>query len=755
MVDLTPFNEGIEAAKKTIYVYDGDPRDGFANELQSAGYRLDSPIIVGKLQRISDPNDKGKKRTGWYVYHEIDDSQNEGGCIGVGKYGSWRGDEQHTWTSRSVSRMSARERMSYNAQIEQLKAQRELEQQNIWNEAASRAQETYNKFNSANSEFPYLSKKKLINIPESLKYDSEKDCIVLPVYYDGVIVSLQSIYKDGFKRFLTGGRTKGGYYKINGNPSESIYIVEGYATGQSIHDVTGATVYVAFNCNNLYEITSRAKSENPNNKIIIAGDNDFETKDNPGKTKAMQAADGLSVNAIFPPDGKGTDFNDWICLDGADALRDFLTQEPVKAYKKEEKEKEESIAPPAGMMTNVYDFYNTTAGNKQLGFSLQTALAFGSIILGRTYVTDYNNYTSLFLLNIGKSGTGKEHAKTVLEKLLEDTGNGQFVSGDGYSSAGAVFSQLLIKPKHMSIIDEFGRNLESSSNVKGGDHHRREANTKLMEAIGRCHTVMRPQSYSTMTLKKSDAEALNDRIVNNPAITLLGMSTPSTLFKTLGMGAIKDGFVNRFIISISDAERTIRKHKPMIDTPQSIIDWAQKVQARAYDQEHISSEKPNTIEIKFTSEAMKAQEEFQWFCVDKSNKLEKFGMEELPGRSNEMAMRIALICALSRDPMADFIEKCDMEWAIKYVKACLEKTIDKLKVTISSSEYEGHKKEFLTALRDAGDWVRRSHMIKNAPYSAHPKKYIDEILDDLENAELVQSRMSNGAGRPTKEYVAI
>ena len=147
MVDLTPFNEGIEAAKKTIYVYDGDPRDGFANELQSAGYRLDSPIIVGKLQRISDPNDKGKKRTGWYVYHEIDDSQNEGGCIGVGKYGSWRGDDQHTWTSRSVSRMSARERMSYNAQIEQLKAQRELEQQNIWNEAAARAQEIYNKFN--------------------------------------------------------------------------------------------------------------------------------------------------------------------------------------------------------------------------------------------------------------------------------------------------------------------------------------------------------------------------------------------------------------------------------------------------------------------------------------------------------------------------------------------------------------------------------------------------------------------------------
>ena len=55
-------------------------------------------------------------------------------------------------------------------------------------------------------------------------------------------------------------------------------------------------------------------------------------------------------------------------------------------------------------------------------------------------MTNYNNYTSLFLLNIGKSGTGKEHAKTVLEKLLDDTGNGQFVSGDGYSSAGAVFS---------------------------------------------------------------------------------------------------------------------------------------------------------------------------------------------------------------------------------------------------------------------------------------------------------------------------
>ena len=102
-----------------------------------------------------------------------------------------------------------------------------------------------------------------------------------------------------------------------------------------------------------------------------------------------------------------------------------------------------------------------------------------------------------------------------------------------------MFSALLDRPKHLSVIDEFGRYLEAGRDLGKGNTHQREANTKLMESIGRAHSVMRPPTYSTMTLKKKDADEMKARYVHNPAITLLTMTTPDTLFRTWTWARLK------------------------------------------------------------------------------------------------------------------------------------------------------------------------------------------------------------------------
>jgi hypothetical protein len=134
-------------------------------------------------------------------------------------------------------------------------------------------------------------------------------------------------------------------------------------------------------------------------------------------------------------------------------------------------------------------------------------------------------------------------------------------------------------------------------------------------------------------------------------------------------------------------------------------------------------------------------------------------MAEVTGRSNEVAMKISLIAALSEIPEATQVEGKHMEWAIEYVKHYLLQTIDTLKGCISGSDHEGHKKEILAAIREAGEqgalW---SQMMKNSPYSKHPKKYLkDELLASLIDADLIAEEhyTSPSGGRPTKKYVAL
>jgi hypothetical protein len=314
-------------------------------------------------------------------------------------------------------------------------------------------------------------------------------------------------------------------------------------------------------------------------------------------------------------------------------------------------------------------------------------------------------------------------------------------------------SAMLDRPKHITVIDEFGRYLEASANAN--NHHQQQANTAIMEAFGRCGGITRPMNYSSMSVKKEAADAIKDRKVYNPSITLLAMTTPDRLYSSLGLKAVKDGFINRILISISDTTRDIRLHKDRMEVPERIIDWAKAITLRN-PEIHNAAEEASPVTINFTADAAKSEVEFQRYCIAEANKLDKHNMAELTGRSNEIAMRISLIHALSRNPKTETVEKEDMDWAISYVKKCLEKTIAVMKMNISGSEHESDKKEILQALRDASPaYVRFSAMLKQSPYSKYKKEDLKKIMDTLVEAGLVDEKVSAGVGKPTREYMAI
>lgn len=752
MVDLTPYKDAIDAAKKAMPFVCHDPRAAFADELEAAGFSPPYSLVIDNIDRIKGPEDKAGKKNGWYIYREVADTFTEGAVIGIASFGCWKTGIQENWCSKPTHQMSVQESIAHQQIRAAMKAAQDAEKIKAQNEAAARAFKLWQEAEVATAH-PYLAKKG-VKAAQGLKI-AKDDRLIIPLAFESQIVTLQFVNDAGEKRFLSGGRTKGAWFKIEGD-ANVVYIAEGYATGASVHEATGATCYIAFNAGNLFEVAMAAKNHYPTSKLIIAGDDDVNTPGNPGRTKATQAAEGLCIDAIFPEGF--IDFNDLHAAKGIDALKECFVQK-IQAYKKpKNKSKEVEAERPPGILGSIADYYNATSGSKQPGFAIQTSLALASIILGRCFKTSEGNYSSLYLLNVAKSGTGKEHSKTIIEKILRESNQSHLVAGDGYTSAGAVFSALLHKPKHISVIDEFGRYLESGRDLKKGNAHQREANTKLMEAIGRNNSVLRPPSYSTMTLKKEDAKNLVNRLIENPAITLLTMTTPDTLFSTLDMSAIKDGFINRFIISISSAERTIRRGgMGEIDVPQSILNWINAVTMR-YNREHTASEPAEAHVIVIDNEAMEVQYEFQQYCIDQANYLERFGMSELPGRSNEMAMRISMIAALADDCTAEVIEAKHMKWAVNYVKGCLEQTMDKLKISISSSPFEHAKKEILHALREYEEhgitWAR---MQKTAPFSQHKPKDLKEILSALKDAELAEDTIHTTpkGGRPTSLWIPL
>lgn len=748
-VDLTPYRAQINAARadQSTRICQ-DPRSDFTSFLQARGFKLLAPLVIGKFDRMQSPEDKPHKKSASYIYHEIDDTQNDGAVIGIGFYEDHKTKDIGTWTSRSEAKMTAKELSNYRDAREIMRKQQEDELKERHNEAAERAACILGVAKQADNSHPYLLAKK-VKADESLKI-GEDGRLIIPMFIDGSISSLQFVddkrTEEGWaKRFLFGGKIKGAYFVIEGT-TEVIYVAEGYSTGKSVNEATGATVYVAFNAGNLYEVSAYVKTKYKDARIIIAGDDDFKNKINSGRLKAEQAAYGLGLEAVFPTNC--VDFNDMHQDYGIESIKKLLIPVKPKVYENKEDGNVQDIERPTGILGEIYDYYNATSGNVQYGFAIQSALALCAAVLGRKYRTDLGNWPNLYFVNVGKSATGKEYGKRLIENCLHAAGQEEIVGGDGYTSAGAVFSTLLRKPNHYTCIDEFGLHLEAAKSVCNSN--RKEANTKLMEAIGRTSGVMRPPNYSTMTMKKADAKAIEDRLIWNPSITILGITTPSTLAAALDMGAVKDGFINRFIYSISDAKRSPRKYVQDIGVPDSIIKWIGSVCDRNSSCP-IATEKAMPIILSFTAAALNKTHGFELECIDLQNKLELQGMEELAGRSNEMAMKMSLVVALSRDPYADEIEEEDVLWSIRYVRSCLMRTIEFLNLSLSSTEFEGQKKEILQDIRNRGkEGITWSMMQKTPPYSKYKSRDLKEMLNGLKDAELIfDEPYSKGKGRPT------
>lgn len=746
MVNLVPFQAGIRKAMDNTPC--ADPDSAFLNVLLAAGYKPDGAIVTDKIVRLDSPYCKPRKKSGWYIYRKIEGD--EGAITGFGYFGCWKEGERHDWQSKLDHLMTTQERLKFHTARDAMRQKIDQERIQVQAEAAAKAYELWHNAPNAITH-PYLTKKG-VSASEGLKIAPPgDDRLIIPITADGQIISLQFIAGTSEKRFLTGGRTKGGYFKIEGEGAR-VFVAEGYATGKSLNMATGNAVYIAFSCHNLFETATAAQSENPDSLIVVAGDHGNGSKD------AKNAAQALGIDCAFPADDTCKDFNDYHQAHGLEALKSCFEIGKVKAYEKKIDRPDDFTIKPSGFIADCYNYYNATSGIDQRGWAMQTALAIASVVTGRGYKTDYNNYSALYFICVGKSGTGKETPKTVIESILTAGNLQMLIAGDGYTSAGAVFSALLDKPRHIAVVDEFGRYLEAGKEG-AGTHNQREANTKIMESFGRGHSVIRPMTYSSMT-QASDAakQAMKNRHVYNPSITLIGMTTPDTFFNSIDKGAIKDGFINRFIISISDAERQVRHHRPHVPVPQRIIEWIAAVQDR-YGKHHSASEPSEAITLEFSEEAYAEQIKFQEFCIGQANELERFGMAEITGRANEIAMRIALIAALSDNPYAEAIELKHMQWGIDYVKYNLLRIINPFKMKMSGSDYEAQKKIVLAALRDAGErGVTWRDMQKTEPYSAIKQKDLKEILQALIDADLaaMEAHKIEGArGRPTNLYIAL
>lgn len=260
---------------------------------------------TGIIQRFST-NGKPGDRAGWLVFFDT-----------AGAFGDWRTGEQFTWSDRRGD-MSPGERRALHRKVQVAKQVAHQERVRRQQDARAQAARIWSGCGTP-TDHPYLDRKRI----QAHGIRQHGRFLIIPLVDEtGGLWSLQSIAPDGTKRFMPGGRVQGRFHIIEGG--KHIGICEGYATGATLHEQTGNTVFVAFNAGNVKSVDVTARAMYPAAHLTVWGDNDQFTNGNPGVTKAREAATSSCADDIQIPDFTGfdlttrpTDWNDYYRLKDA------------------------------------------------------------------------------------------------------------------------------------------------------------------------------------------------------------------------------------------------------------------------------------------------------------------------------------------------------------------------------------------------------------------------------------------------------
>lgn len=412
-------------------------------------------------------------------------------------------------------------------------------------------------------------------------------------------------------------------------------------------------------------------------------------------------------------------------------------------------------SPLPGTLETIAQWSLATAPHPVRGYAVAAALGLGSVLTARRYVTDANNYSSLYFLVVGKSGTGKEHVRKTIEDVLYAAGAPDLVGPNKWTSDSAVLSGLLQAPQQIAVLDEFGQFLDAATGASDGATMKDTVLTQLMELYGRLHGRAQSGQYSTHTMSPKQQQAAKRKVVDRPALTVVGLTTPSAFYGALKSRRVASGFLNRFCVIETDTPRGDFVMPTLEGVPEEVVAWSRQLIAPAGDLDLITrcTDLPDPRRLVIPSDATSLFVAFRRECNRMADGLESEALGELPMRSAEQSMRLALIATLADDPTAHRITTSHAVWGIEVARWLLQRLVPAVQERMADSPLALLRKSFLSELRAAGDRGLSEREVRRLPlFAGVPRRDRDDVITwalETGHGEWAM-RTHAGAGRPTR-----
>jgi len=218
---------------------------------------------------------------------------------------------------------------------------------------------------------------------------------------------------------------------------------------------------------------------------------------------------------------------------------------PVKVEVQAFKPWPDHLLHPGGLLEEIIDYTMESSMRTERSFALAGALSLMGTVLSQRVVTTSDLPTSLYIIVIGDSGSGKDAPRSVISRILRsDPSLARAYAGNDLASNAAIIAYLNREgcQRALFILDEIGMFLKSTKNQNS-------ARNGIIKTLTDMYGKKANDPY-----KKPYLSEENDKDVDWYGLSIFGASVPDEFWESLQDNETTNGFLARCMIFQQESE---------------------------------------------------------------------------------------------------------------------------------------------------------------------------------------------------------
>lgn len=394
-----------------------------------------------------------------------------------------------------------------------------------------------------------------------------------------------------------------------------------------------------------------------------------------------------------------------------------------------------------GLVGDVQRWIEKSAMFPQPILALGAAISVVGILYGHKIKGSTDSRTNMYCLGVAPSGSGKEHPRKCVERLLSTCDKKELLGGDPASSSGLLKSLQDGNGRRIVQIDEFGRVLKGMLS-RNASSHVAGLPTVMMKLFSSASGTYFGTEYANHDGKQDRKD------IDQPCLCVHASTVPEHLFQAMTGSDAVDGFLSRWLIFEEPGypepnDEHIDPHK----VPIEILEKIEEFESRVAPAGNLAQYQVTNRLVPFSPAAKKLATDF---CVSMRKRAQQKQKIDDPTyaiwtRTYEHATKLALV-----GHEGDEVSESVMKWALEVATYCSQYLCDQATARIADNEQEKHTKEVLQIVKRSKGGIKRSDLIRKTQRLTTRER--NDIVQSLIDSEQIYAEQEASKTKPVTKY---